>query len=236
MDKFIAKDGTMHREACAFWQASTTNTGMFHQLNMGRQQEWCGDLLIWHAGVCAKILFTPHCGFYACAGRAHGCSVFIISRQPSMVMGCWQKLCWDLACWDFPHSMGSMGAQAGRTIAAFPSLGSRGSASSERSLGRSESSGDGDADEEGGDLPGGSSSGGVTHSSCGAPEPAASGYPGGASAAAAPLTLSPRKRSGSGRHGPGLGARRGSAEQSSCAGARHPASGSLPEWNEGEQD
>ena len=124
------------------------------------------------------------------------------------------------------------GVQGGRTIAAFPSFGSRGSGSSERSLGRSESSGEGEEGDEAGELPGGSSSGGVTHSSSGGPDPASSALPARLSAAA-PNTLSPRKRMSGSKPGPGLGARRSSAEQSSCAGLRHSGSGSHPDWNEG---
>ena len=122
--------------------------------------------------------------------------------------------------------------QGGRTIAAFPSFGSRGSGSSERSLGRSESSGEGEEGEEAGEPPGASSSGGFTHSSSGGPDPASSALPARLSAAGA-NTLSPRKRMSSSKPGPSLGARRSSAEQSSV-GLRHSGSGSHPDWNEGE--
>ncbi|KAK9863068.1 hypothetical protein WJX84_009434 [Apatococcus fuscideae] len=116
-------------------------------------------------------------------------------------------------------------ARQGGGIVAFPSLGSRGSASSERSVGRSESSGDGDEAVEAGR---GSSSGGATHSSGGGPDPDASA----AAAAAASLhQRSPRKRHAAGKQG-GL-ARRGSADQSSSGGMRQSSSGTQPNWNEG---
>ncbi len=126
-----------------------------------------------------------------------------------------------------------MRLQAGKGLVAFPSLGSRGSASSERSMGRSESSAEGDEPPE---PTGNSSSGGVTHSSSGDPYPSMSAATMPTAAAAAAVGLShqrsPRKRVAASKSG-GLGPRRGSADQSSCGGPRRSFSDAHPDWNEG---